>query len=180
MSAVALLQYLMDEAFGGVGIEESNESQSLMGNLASVDESMWRARPKGSVRTIESIALHVGNCKVMYADHAFGSRALTWESSEVQPWPDGEAPREETLAWLGETHRALMAHVATLSDDDLLVPRYANWGELRETRWLLSMLLQHDTYHAGEINRIRSVLAGEDRWAWQIFEGIPAPPEVEA
>jgi len=41
----------------------------------------------------------------------------------------------------------------------------------------LSMLLQHDTYHAGEINRIRSLLAGEDRWAWQIFEGIPAPPE---
>jgi uncharacterized damage-inducible protein DinB len=172
MSAVALLQYLMNEAFDGAGIEESNESQSLMSNLATVDEEMWRARPDASVRTIESIALHVGSCKVMYADHAFGSRALTWESPEVQPWPDGEAPRAETLDWLRRTHRALMAHVEALSDEDLSLPRHANWGELRETPWLLSMLLQHDTYHAGEINRIRSLLAGEDRWQWQISLGI--------
>jgi uncharacterized damage-inducible protein DinB len=172
MSAVALLQYLMNEAFEGTGIEESNESQSLMGNLATVDEAMWRARLPGMARTIESIALHVGSCKVMYADHAFGSRLLTWESPEVQPWPDGEAPRDETLDWLRETHRALMKNVVALSDGDLALPRYANWGELRETRWLLSMLLQHDTYHAGEINRIRSLLAGEDRWQWQISLGI--------
>ena len=62
--------------------------------------------------------------------------------------------------------------MAALSDDDLAQPRYANWGELRETRWLLSTLLQHDVYHAGEINHIRALLAGEDRWNWQIFEGI--------
>lgn len=93
---MSLLVYLMDEAFEGVGIEQSNESQSLMANLAAVGEEMWRARLPGSVRTIESIALHVGSCKVMYADHAFRSRALTWESPEVQPWPDGEAPMPET------------------------------------------------------------------------------------
>ena len=51
-----------------------------------------------------------------------------------------------------------MAHVRGLTDDDLLVARPANWGELRETCWLLSVLLEHDVYHAGEINRTR--LAG--------------------
>jgi hypothetical protein len=39
----------------------------------------------------------------------------------------------------------------TLSDADLDVPPRANWGELKPTRWLISTILQHDTYHAGEI-----------------------------
>ena len=175
MSEVALLAYLMDEAFSGAGIEESNESQSLMANLATVADDMWRAEVPGAVRTIESIALHVGACKVMYRDHAFGARELTWESPEVQPWADGAAPKSETLDWLRTTHAQLMRHVAALSDGDLYQPRLANWGEQRETRWLLSTLLQHDAYHAGEINRIRSLLAGEDRWNWQIVEGIGSP-----
>ena len=42
------------------------------------------------------------------------------------------------------------------------------------------MLLQHDVYHAGEINRIRSLLAREDRWNWQIFEGIGSPTDPGA
>jgi hypothetical protein len=171
-AAVDLLLYLMNEAFEGAGIQESGEGQSLLGNLASVGEDLWRARLSGSVRTIESIVLHVGGCKVMYRDHAFGTRQLTWESPEVQPWPDGSAPYADTLDWLRNTHAALAREVEPLSDDDLTKLRWANWGEQRETRWLLGMLTEHDTYHAGEINHIRSLISGEDRWAWQIFEGI--------
>jgi uncharacterized damage-inducible protein DinB len=178
MSEIALLRYLMDEAFGRSG--ESGESQSLMGNLGTVDEAMWRAGVGRSVRTIESIALHVGSCKVMYRDHAFGSRALTWESPQVQPWPEGRAPLDGTRAWLVESHARLMDAVSTLTDEDLAVERYANWGELRPTRWLCSVLLQHDVYHAGEINRMRSLLAGEDRWAWQIYDGAGSPLAPES
>ena len=172
MNGIEFLVYLMDDAFGDADLEDPTAHQSLMGNLGDVDETMWRARLPESIRTIESIALHVGSCKVMYRDHAFGSRALTWESPEVQPWPVGETPLGAGLAWLRETHAELMRNVSALSDKDLLVPRWANWGEQKETRWLLSMLLQHDAYHAGEINRMRSVLSGEDRWAWQIYVGI--------
>ena len=66
----------------------------------------------------------------------------------------------------GDSHEALRSHVAALSDADLDTPRKTNWGELRETRWLISVLLQHDTYHAGEINHVRSLLSGNDRWRW--------------
>jgi hypothetical protein len=159
MSEIALLRYLMDEAFGRSG--ESGESQSLMGNLGTVDEAMWRAGVGRSVRTIESIALHVGSCK-------------------VQPWPEGRAPLDGTRAWLVESHARLMDAVSTLTDEDLAVERYANWGELRPTRWLCSVLLQHDVYHAGEINRMRSLLAGEDRWAWQIYDGAGSPLAPES
>jgi hypothetical protein len=166
MGEVDLIAYLLDQAFDG------GEFHSLMGNLGAVDRATWRARVPGSVRTIAEIALHVGGAKVMYDDHAFGTASLVWDSPEVAPWTPGAAPLPDVLAWLGRSHADLMAHVRALSDADLLVPRRANWGELRETRWLLSTVLQHDVYHAGEINRTRSLLVGEDRWRWQIEAGI--------
>jgi hypothetical protein len=126
----------------------------------------------GSVRTIAEIALHVGSSKVMYTDYAFGERSLTWESVEVEPWSPELAPMSETIEWLREVHGSLMRRVRSLDDADLARPRMANWGEEKETRWLLSTLLQHDVYHAGEINRTRSILSGEDRWQWQIEVGI--------
>jgi hypothetical protein len=39
-------------------------------------------------------------------------------------------------------------------------------GEQRQTRWLIATLLEHDTYHAGEINHIRALLLSDDGWKW--------------
>jgi hypothetical protein len=166
-AGVDALLYLMDEAFRGQGIEESNESQALLPNLATVDLAAWRSLPPGGARSIEAIALHVGACKVMYDDYAFASGSLSWDMPEVQPWPDGEAPMAETVAWLERVHARLAGHVADLADDaELDRPRRANWGEDRPTRWLLSALITHDAYHAGEINHLRSILGPDDRWRY--------------
>jgi len=158
--------YLLDEAFRGKGIEESNETQSMLGNLGTVDDESWRAVPLTGKRTIESVVLHVGSCKIMYDEYAFGEQRLTWDDPNLIPWAEGEAPREDAIAWLGDTHERLMQHVRELDDDDLSRPRRANWGEDRETRWLLSTLLQHDAYHAGEINHIRALVSSDDTWRW--------------
>ena len=40
-----------------------------------------------------------------------------------------------------------------------------NWGEMKETRWIITVMIQHDLYHAGEINHIRSLRQQSDRWA---------------
>jgi hypothetical protein len=56
--------------------------------------------------------------------------------------------------------------VRALHDADLEELRPSNWGDLRETRWLISVMLQHDVYHAGEVNHLRSILAADDRWRW--------------
>jgi uncharacterized damage-inducible protein DinB len=166
MTAIDEIVYVLNESFSGTGIEETSESQSLLVNLASVDESMWRKVPGGGTRTIESIALHVGSCKIMYDEYAFGEGRLTWEDAEVQPWAEGEAPMDDTLTWLSAAHERLLDHLRQLNDGDLAAPRKANWGEERETRWLISTLIQHDTYHSGEINHIRSVLGTNDNWRW--------------
>jgi len=84
----------------------------------------------------------------------------------LTPWPEGHAPMRETVGWLKASHARFVDHVRQLSEGDLADPRPANCGELKPTRWLISTILQHDTYHAGEINHIRSLLAGQDRWRW--------------
>lgn len=165
--AINSLLALLAEAFEGRGIEESNESQALLTNLATVDERIWRARPPGATRTIESMVIHVGACKIMYADYAFGRGNLQWGTPEVQPWADGTAPMAEAIAWVSGTHGSFVEHVAALTDDQLGRPRMTNWGELRPTHWIIAAIIGHDFYHAGEINHLRSLLGTDDRWRWQ-------------
>lgn len=54
--------------------------------------------------------------------------------------------------------------MAALDDGELLRPRRTNWGELKETRWIIGVMIAHDLYHAGEINHLRSLRQGDDRW----------------
>ncbi len=156
---------LMDDAFRGRGIEESNESQALIPNLASVPPEAWVALPAGAVRSIAAIAIHVGACKVMYDDHAFGTRTLQFGTPEVEPWDEDAVEPGDVIAWLEVAHRRLTEHIGDLADDaELDRPRSTNWGELRPTRWIVGAMITHDAYHAGEINHLRSLLDGDDRW----------------
>jgi uncharacterized damage-inducible protein DinB len=164
-TAIETLGYLLDEAFRGVGIEASNESQALLPNLATVGADAWRALPPGASRSIESIAIHVGACKVMYDDYAFGSGSLRFATPEVEPWGTGPAPRSDVIAWLEAAQARLAGHVAELtSDGELEALRLTNWGERKPTRWIVAAMITHDAYHAGEINHLRSILGTDDRW----------------
>ena len=165
---IEALLALLDEAFRGRGIESSNESQALLTNLESVPDEAWRALLPGAARSIHDIVGHVGACKVMYDDYAFGAGTLRFGTTAVEPWADGEAPPDEVIVWLEEAHDRLVRHVAALADDaELDRPRPTNWGEQRPTRWIVATMITHDAYHAGEINHIRSLLDGDDRWRFQ-------------
>lgn len=45
-----------------------------------------------------------------------------------------------------------------------------NWGEPKETRWIVTVMIQHDLYHSGEINHIRALHDRDDRWAFDADE----------
>lgn len=163
-SGIEALLHLMEMAFGEPGVEE-DESQALLPNLATVPEDAWRALPPGASRSIESIVLHVGSCKVMYADYAFRAGTLDWDMTEVQPWPEGAAPMAATIDWLVKVHGRLVEHVAGLDDDaELDRLRRTNWGDEWRTRSIVGAMITHDAYHAGEINHLRSLLGTDDRW----------------
>ena len=64
--------------------------------------------------------------------------------------------------------------VRDLSDDaELDVPRKAHWGQLVPTYDLIVTMLEHDLYHAGEINRTRALLQDDDAWWKPDSEGGP-------
>ena len=72
VSAVQELVHVLEDAFAADRIVETGESQSMLGNLATVPEESWLATPPGGERTIASVVLHVGGCIVMYDEYAFG------------------------------------------------------------------------------------------------------------
>jgi uncharacterized damage-inducible protein DinB len=157
-AAVDQLMYLMDEAFDAPGHEHS-----LLANLASLHDDDWDWQPPGGKRTISAIVGHVAACKHMYDHYAFGEAQWTWADPR---WSKPRSP-SELVDWLKEGHHILRGHVAGLSDDDLVTLRRANWGEMKETRWLVSAMIEHDLYHAGEINHIRALKQGNDAWPWE-------------
>jgi hypothetical protein len=149
----------MDEAFDGP------DWHSLLSNLRSLTPEDWDWVPPGGDRTIREIVQHIGGCKLMYHNHAFGDAKLTWEDPLVDGV--GRLPTlESALEWLREGQGRLRESAAGLDDAELLQPRMTNWGEPKETRWIISTMIQHDLYHAGEINHLRSLRRQNDKWAY--------------
>ena len=156
-SAVDQLLYFLDAAFDG------KDWHSLLVNLRSVAPEEWGWTPPGGRRSVRDIVQHVGSCKMMYENHAFGDATLGWEDPEVMG-RDALEGADSAVAWLRRGHERLRSSVAGLDDEQLGRPRLTNWGEAKETRWIVAVTIQHDLYHAGEINHLRSLYRGDDRW----------------
>jgi hypothetical protein len=147
---VSELVDLLDEAFQGT------RWHSLLRNLESVTPADWLWVAPGGRRSIRDIVAHVGACKFMYDNLAFGDGRFTWDDPPVAGG-DALATVSSAVAWLREGHQRLRRSVATLNDDELLRLRPHHSGTLRETRWLIATMIEHDLYHAGEINYIRAL-----------------------
>jgi uncharacterized damage-inducible protein DinB len=159
--AIAQLLYLLDEAF-----ESTTNDHSLLGNLGSLRTEDWLWVPAGGSRSIRDIVRHVGGCKYMYHDYAFGGATLTWEDPLIDG-VDTLDSSESAITWLRAGQERLRQSICALDNDaELLRLRLTNWGEREETRWIVAVMIQHDLYHAGEINHLRSLHHGTDRWEY--------------
>ncbi|MHB8375793.1 MAG: DinB family protein [Dehalococcoidia bacterium] len=158
--AIAALLYLLDEAFSGDG------PHSFLANLESVTPELWPRRPDGGERSIREIAYHAGVAKFLHANHLFGDASLTYGDLMRSATMAGDSmDMDRAIAWLREGHRVLRDGVAGLSDGELTQLRRSPWGEVREVRRGVAAMIEHDVYHAGEINHIRALLQGDDGWS---------------
>ena len=154
--------YALDQAF------EPAHPHALLANLASLTDEDWAWVPPGGGRSIFEIVRHVGEAKFAYDNHAFGDGSMRWDRPGTIPTVTGGTSAGSIIEWLRGAQAALRSSVDALSDDaELMRPRPANWGAEFETRWLLNVMVQHDLYHGGEINHIRALHQGNDRWAWE-------------
>ncbi|MEX2235983.1 MAG: DinB family protein [Dehalococcoidia bacterium] len=160
---VELLLYQMDQAYA------DDEEHALLLNLRSVAPTEWRWKPEGSKRSIQQIVAHVAACKYMYENATFGDGSMSWNRPPVNTFPqeaDPEVSADDVMAWLDEAQQRLRASVSALRDDQLSEQRPLNWGGSGAIRWIVNAMIQHDLYHAGEINHLRGLREGNDGWEW--------------
>jgi uncharacterized damage-inducible protein DinB len=140
---------------------------SLIANLGAVRDEDWHALPQGGSRSIYDIVVHVAECKWMYDNYAFGDGSLRWGEPPIKTTTGEPRSPEELLAWTHAGQAQLVSSIRALdSDEELDRERPLNWGEMRATRGIILTMIEHDLYHSGEANHVRSLLQGEDRWAF--------------
>lgn len=161
-TAIETLVWLIEDAF------ERDPDHSLLTNLRDLREEDWTALPLGAGRSIADVLEHAGWGKWMYEDYAFGSASMRGDQPPLVPAEGARSrPHKELLDWLTEGHHRWLATVRALDDDsELERERLANWGDRLPTRVLIRIMIAHDFYHAGEINHIRALLHGTDRWPY--------------
>jgi len=161
--AIDILVWLIEDAFQG------DLSHSLLANLHDLKDNEWTSLPTGAGRSIADILEHVGWCKWMYENYAFGSATMRGDQPPLIPLDGARSrPNDELLTWLTEGHKRWLASVRALSSDaELEKERLTNWGERLPTRVIIRIMIAHDIYHAGEINHLRALLNGTDRWEYE-------------
>lgn len=169
-AAVEQLVYLLDEAFEGI----EQPFHSLLENLRSVTEDDWLWVPTDGARTIRQLTSHVGGAAYLYYDRAFGNHAVFGDPITNWNVPAGnlgvgtldldsdrklenEPPMAAVIDWVTERARAFRDAVAGLDDAGLLEERTNHRGQPRPIRWFVAVMVQHYTYHGGEINHIRAL-----------------------
>ena len=64
---------------------------------------------------------------------------------------------EALVEWARDSHTAFMAGMATLEDEHL-AEMTTKWHGARDTKAeVIAVIIQHDCYHAGEINHLRAI-----------------------
>ena len=154
-TAVQQFLFFLDDAF------ENGRSHALLINLASVTEDDYAREHEG--RSIHEMVRHVAAAKHVYENQAFGDASLFMPHFQERIY-ESKAGLAEDIEWLKHGHQVLRGSVAALDDSDLLTPRRVHNGNLYETRSIIATMVEHDLYHAGEINHLRALLQENDYW----------------
>jgi hypothetical protein len=161
VNAARLLQLEADAAF-----------QELLASLDGVPERLaWariELRPGEYLHTEGSIlsnVVHVAGCKLLYGSAAYRNLEIRWRDAVARMeefWPDWEAAK----AWLREAHAYWMASWQGETDLERMVD--TNWGDRWPSWQVISSMIRHDAYHAGQIQILRTT---------QVETHIPPPRE---
>jgi hypothetical protein len=162
-AGIETLLYMMDMAFQGRTNEQWGNWHALLENLSPVRDEDWTWLPEKGERTIFSLVSDLGMCKYAYASAAFGDGSMDWDKEGTIPeLAKGSSPAT-AIEYLQTAQEYWRGKVAELQDDaELLEDRTGPWGTRHETRWLIKTMIEHDIYHAGEINHIRALAQGND------------------
>ena len=156
---VALLEQLLDSAYRG------DTAHALLANLADVPDAAWGVRPRGGDRAIAGIVEHCVIAKELWCDTLVGGDQRTYQAllRERRRGPRALDPahlRED----LALAHERFVAAVRSIDDAQLAAGRRTHYDAPTTVGRAIIVMIEHDHYHAGEINHLRALLQSDDRW----------------
>jgi hypothetical protein len=95
--------------------------------------------------------VHLGTCKVMYHEWAYGAARMTFPELDI---PHAAA---DGLDLLEEGHKLLRRDLQGMSESELDGPRKTNWGEIWPAWRIFWAMTDHDAFHGGMIGYIRDL-----------------------
>jgi uncharacterized damage-inducible protein DinB len=122
------------------------------------DEAVWRVAP-GIANSAGTLVLHLcGNLRHFVGAQLGGTGYARDRDAE---FARRGVPRPELLAEIARAEREVGETLARLGDDDLARPYPLEvFGRTDTTGWMLLHLVQHFTYHLGQVNYHRRLLGG--------------------
>jgi uncharacterized damage-inducible protein DinB len=156
MSEIHLLLTQLDQAYDRKSWHGTNLRGSIRGVTA--DQAVWRPAP--GRHNIQEIVVHAAYWKYTvrrrFTGESRGSFPLTGSNWFERPRSD-EALWRADVRLLEEMHRSLRASVAALDPGQLKrTPANSKVSNLA----LLSGIIAHDLYHAGQIQLVKRLRAG--------------------
>jgi uncharacterized damage-inducible protein DinB len=111
----------------------------------------------------EDIFEHAAIAKHIYVDYLFGDGKRSWSEVAAECHARAGDDVDALVEWAREGHAKFMAGMATLQDEDL-PDITTKWHGARDTKSeVIAVMIQHDCYHAGEINHLRATHQRRDR-----------------
>ncbi|MDP9236578.1 MAG: DinB family protein [Chloroflexota bacterium] len=163
--AIEQLLTLVNQAF------ESDGPHSILGNVAELDAKDWDWRPAGADRTIREIFEHVAIAKHLFAEHLFGEAKRSYRDahhdSPLRARPDDTAA---LIDWARDGHAQFVAGLQSLEDADLDASTRKHHGAVDTKAAVIGVMVQHDCYHAGEINHLRALRHADDAWEPELMQ----------
>ncbi len=155
-------------------LEADAAFQELLGSIDEVSQHQAWAQaecaPGEYLHTggsILSIVVHIAGGKLLYGSAAYKDLEVRWRDTvarEAGLWPSWE----EAKRYLHEAQAYWLASWAEEEDPERLVARFD--GQMWPSWKIISTVSHHDSYHAGQIHLLRSILPPSQ---------IPPPEESE-
>ncbi len=110
--------------------------------------------------SILNLAYHTGGDKEVLVSHAFGDRSVTWETVQARFQADGgDLAAARRLA--EEGHALVLRTLDAWAEEALESPVPYYGGKTLTAQEVFTIISEHDLYHAGQINFVKCLLAGQ-------------------
>jgi len=150
---------LLNQSFDGDG------AHSLLGNIRDVRAEDWAWSPLGGERTIRQILEHAAIAKHLHAEHLFGAAKRSYLDVHAEsPLRTRPADTHALLDWARHAHATFTRGLESLQDADMDTPTRRHYGTVQTKASVIGVMVQHDCYHAGEINHLRAIRHADDTW----------------